>query len=706
VKDPAVPVTAGWYDSSDDSLFAPGSYDGVWAVYPYYWSGKITAGDMQNGLYVFMFDSLAPRTPASLLGPADGVTACDNSPVAFRWTRVGDPVKDPHEYWLRIAGGSLDTLIRAGSDTSITLEPDSLGFGTFEWSVITKDEANQIATQDTFTFHHPWRTPVVLSPNGGEVLKTGTEIAVTWSSSCVDSVEISYSANGGATWTVVAPALAPLPANFLWTVPFTPSIHARLRIRSLADTALADVSDAEFTLYNSQSITLLSPNGGEVWRSGTFHEIAWTSGLVTHIAVELSTDAGSSWSTVVADTPAAFGAIPWYVPNQNGALMLVRVTDLDNSSVSDESDAVFTIWPMTMDLAESWNLVSFPGLPADPLASANFPGASSALFRFADGYAQQESVETGAGYWVKFDTARTIPLSGTPVSRDTVEVSGRWNMIGAVSVPVAVSALTPDPGTMTLSTVYGYAPDSGYYAADSIRPGKGYWVKASESGRIIVSGTPGASALAPAKRPAGDIVVFTDAAGRSRSLLSAGPGEELPPPPPAGSFDVRFASQRSAEMIGANGAAIEIRSAVYPVAVTVHASSGTRYRLVERVNGAARASYPLSAGETVLTARVPGALSIETIASGFQPRSVALRQNWPNPFNPVTTITFDLLGDARVSLKVYSLLGAEVGTLVDGIVSAGSHSVAFDAKDLPSGVYLCRLRTESGTETRKMVLAR
>ena len=67
---------------------------------------------------------------------------------------------------------------------------------------------------------------------------------------------------------------------------------------------------------------------------------------------------------------------------------------------------------------------------------------------------------------------------------------------------------------------------------------------------------------------------------------------------------------------------------------------------------------------------------------------------------------FDLREDARVSLKVFSLLGSEVATLVDVVMAAGNHRVDFDARNLPSGVYLCQLRTETGTEMRKMVLAR
>ncbi len=153
IHDPTNPITAGFYDSSVDSLYPPGNYDGVWAVYPYYWSGKITAGDMQNGLYVFTFDSLRARTPVSLLAPATQSVFHDESPITFRWTRAGDPVADPHTYRVGLRGPGVDTLLSAGTDTTLTLQDSSmLQNGSYTWWVNTADEIHTIATIDTFAY--------------------------------------------------------------------------------------------------------------------------------------------------------------------------------------------------------------------------------------------------------------------------------------------------------------------------------------------------------------------------------------------------------------------------------------------------------------------------------------------------------------------------------------------------------------------------
>ena len=75
------------------------------------------------------------------------------------------------------------------------------------------------------------------------------------------------------------------------------------------------------------------------------------------------------------------------------------------------------------------------------------------------------------------------------------------------------------------------------------------------------------------------------------------------------------------------------------------------------------------------------------------PKEYALSQNFPNPFNPTTTIRYDLPLDSRVSLKIYDILGNEVKTLVDKEESAGFKEIKFNGLSLASGVYIYRMTT-------------
>ncbi len=88
------------------------------------------------------------------------------------------------------------------------------------------------------------------------------------------------------------------------------------------------------------------------------------------------------------------------------------------------------------------------------------------------------------------------------------------------------------------------------------------------------------------------------------------------------------------------------------------------------------------------------------------PVRAELFQNYPNPFNPSTTVSFILPHSSRVSLTVIDLTGRTVMRLVDGMRSAGAYSVRFDGTNLPSGVYLCSLTTQSDHLVRKMLLIR
>lgn len=84
----------------------------------------------------------------------------------------------------------------------------------------------------------------------------------------------------------------------------------------------------------------------------------------------------------------------------------------------------------------------------------------------------------------------------------------------------------------------------------------------------------------------------------------------------------------------------------------------------------------------------------------------SLEQNYPNPFNPTTNITFSLPHGSDVRLVVYNVLGQEVLTLANGSFPAGTHSIAFDAHKLASGIYIYRMEAGTFSRTKKMMLVK
>jgi len=87
-----------------------------------------------------------------------------------------------------------------------------------------------------------------------------------------------------------------------------------------------------------------------------------------------------------------------------------------------------------------------------------------------------------------------------------------------------------------------------------------------------------------------------------------------------------------------------------------------------------------------------------------QPHQFKLSQNFPNPFNPTTTIPFSIFKNSFVKLKVFDITGKVIKTLVNNYKQAGSYNVTFDASNLPSGVYHYKISSDENTSVKRMVL--
>ena len=79
-------------------------------------------------------------------------------------------------------------------------------------------------------------------------------------------------------------------------------------------------------------------------------------------------------------------------------------------------------------------------------------------------------------------------------------------------------------------------------------------------------------------------------------------------------------------------------------------------------------------------------------------------KNYPNPFNPETTIAFHMQTSAMVTVKIYDIVGREVETLVNDYYHAGDHRIKWNAAHMPSGVYFCVLRTGTLHQSKKIIL--
>ncbi|MCS6804701.1 MAG: zinc-dependent metalloprotease [Acidobacteriota bacterium] len=186
----------------------------------------------------------------------------------------------------------------------------------------------------------------VSAPNGGENWPINSTQTITWSSvSVTGNVKIELSRNGGSTYETLFADTAN-DGSQSWTVTGAATTQARIRITSLANPAINDVSNANFSISEPPppiGITLIAPNGGENWPVGSVQVIRWTSnGVSGNVRIRLSRDGGATYTTLTSNT-ANDGSFEWTVTGPATTQARIEVQSRNDSTIRDVSDANFTI---------------------------------------------------------------------------------------------------------------------------------------------------------------------------------------------------------------------------------------------------------------------------------------------------------------------------------------------------------------------------
>ncbi|MBI5021932.1 MAG: T9SS type A sorting domain-containing protein [Ignavibacteriales bacterium] len=414
---------------------------------------------------------------------------------------------------------------------------------------------------------------------------------------------------------------------------------------------------------------------------------------------------------------------------------------LNDTSVSVCDFGLYSSNVRSVQYGSGWSAVSLPLNVPDLRTGSVFPLASSTAFSYLSSYIPEDLLQFGTGYLVKFRSKHTLWTAGYNIDDIVIPVNEGWNIIGSISTPIPLSSVGTSPGGILTSPIYSF-DNAGYDFTDSIIPGKGYWIRASQPGEIHLSKSANQSFS-----KFNDIKSFTDvmhsitfesASLESRKVYFSNNAlenniedktyYELPSIEGMGDFfDVRFSVEGSLNggLVGffSDGATAEEKLQIsltavrYPLILRYKIENDTRYRY--EIETQDKTVYPVE-DYTEIQINKPikqPALSSELIwlkrkqisSTDQQPKTFSLNQNYPNPFNNGTVIKFDLPNDGNVTLDVYNILGEKVAVLASGYFASGDHARKFEGDNLPSGLYLYKIsyRDKSNsyyTETKRMLL--
>ena len=491
---------------------------------------------------------------------------------------------------------------------------------------------------------------------------------------------------------------------------------ASLLIHDFAGGSLLAAVPVNVLYSEIMSVTVLEPNGGEQWNEDAPHPVRWTttdSINVTNVKIEHSTDNGSSYTTIT-DSTENNGQFEWLVfrdPSNNHKVR-ITVSDESGNTASDESDAVFTVHDVDTYVAEAgelrmtirndgwtgWRTNIAAGEPhmEYPAGSEHYHLYNSKLviaytrsdvdtvgtFVYDDDYAPVSSM-------IIEDWADHLLLNST--------YTYKWNNDLLVHQRVLV------PKTSGDFIIYIYTlENTTTKVIDDLYVGNfndfdiNDWTK-------NMTGFDSLNRLA---------YMYDDSSDGYTSYVGAAMLTRTPvfhrwmsgtDPLKGGPMYLRMADRT-------NDVTSDDQAGDYRVMLhtdKVFLAPGAKYAIVMTLLAGEGLAGIQSAAESALV--FWNALNLDLTDEVTTPQKFTLHANYPNPFNPSTTISYDLPEQAQVTLGIYDLLGKQIKTLVNQSQDAGSKTAVWDGTDelgrsVSAGVYLYRIQAGEFSQTRKMLL--
>lgn len=680
---------------------------------------------------------------------------------------------------------------------SVTLDPmqfSELKISSFEVENLKGDLISDLAFTDGSLALTNSSAVKLLSPSGGETwgVNDGTR-KIEWESILTDTVSLKYSTNNGGNWNSIVSAV---PANarfYNWTLPNVNSTTCKVQIINSNAPSVVDASGS-FTITNTESIGLLTPNGGETLKSGSEKDIKWNSTNIDNIKIEYTLDDGTSWIEIEPSVPALDNLYTWLVPDTVSSSTKVKITDVSNLTLFDESDDVFTIAsgltnvtiPDTnvasgnhsIPIKTEWlNDVAYINLRVEYDTTAITFDRVEATTQLEDSGFFTSSVKNGI--------ISAIWLASTPVDvngnlfnlfynynesaiADLTFISGTIQNSDKVNLAIQLNdgSVSPPPTPISIPSVVNAASENSIpIEFGTIRTVSSIdlEIKYDQESLDLKEVKTNTQELSPFTYSANSGVIHINWSGntlqnlggelfqmkfeynsnaeptnnqfsefrfkkadikndRSRQIgVSLSEGSLCQNENPA----LKLYSPNGGEVWGKNqtseriewgsvfvnsisvylttddglnwesvGDSVDVKTGFYDWSLPNIASDQCKIKIITDAN-----NEIFDESEQTFTISPITGIVNEDIPIEFN-----LEQNFPNPFNPSTKIRYALPSQSKVNLTIFNLLGQKVETIVDEICPAGFYEVNWKANHYASGIYFYRIIAGEYVQTKKMII--
>ncbi len=480
--------------------------------------------------------------------------------------------------------------------------------------------------------------------------------------------------------------------------------------------------------YFPTSLTLITPNGGEVFQANSPVPIEWSAMNVHNLSLEYTSDNGTSWSLICDTLTAASTGFLWYAPYIESNMVRIRISDKFNPALFDESDSNFTVTNKITQYVplyySGWNMISFYVQPSSSIPRDVFPSplvlqVKTELKSFDPALPEflntLKNVDAGQGYLVKTDSSeRSFAVKGDHFyPADGINYRAGWNLMSyyysyGESIWYAFEPIMSS--IEEIKTLTGYFSPLGSEVTNTLywlEPGEAYWLKlnAKVDGYVL----PSPQTIMPKKHLTKGQKLMVELPwklkGYTQSTVAIFNVTSNGRPVPAGSVIGAFINGecRAISEVKLNSEGIAFATLV----INGDKEEEASFKIFDAEKKEAFGSnlkLNTKPGTTI-----PGIQELPfTFVTGIEdpilPTTTTLMNAYPNPFNPETRIRYTLNKDQYVSLKIYDVLGKEVITLVDDNKNAGYYEVSFDASGLPSGIYFYRMQSGEYVSVKKLLL--